>query len=62
MWLQWCVYTFTKGNITVNNKGTAAPPTNKNKKVIFKKCCPFAICICKINNTQIDNVEYIANV
>ena len=29
------------------------------KKVIFKNCAPFTNCISKINNTQIDNVEYI---
>ena len=47
-----------KGNITVNNtasEGTAA--NNTNKKVIFKNCAPFAKCISKINNTQIDDAE-----
>ena len=29
------------------------------KKVIFKNCAPFTNCISKINNTQIDNAEYI---
>ena len=29
------------------------------KKVIFKNCASFTNCICKINNTQIDNAEYI---
>ena len=29
------------------------------KKVIFKNCTPFTNCISKINNTQIDNAEYI---
>ena len=49
-----------KGNITVNNTandGVAA--NNTNKKVIFKNCSPFTNCISKINNTQIDNAEYI---
>ena len=32
---------------------------NRNKKLIFKNCAPFSNCISKINNTQIDNVEYI---
>ena len=29
------------------------------KLVIFKNCAPFTKCISKINNTQIDNAEYI---
>ena len=29
------------------------------KKVIFKNCTPFTNCIRKLNNTQIDNAEYI---
>ena len=36
-----------------------ADPNNRNKKVIFKSCAPFTNCISKINNTQIDNAEYI---
>ena len=49
-----------KGNITVNNTATdGAAANNKNKKVIFKNCAPFTNCIRKINNTQIDNAEYI---
>ena len=45
---------------TVNNTaGAAAVANNTNKKVIFKNCAPFTNCICKINNTQIDNAEYI---
>ena len=53
-------YILVKGNITVNNTaaaGTAA--NNTNKKVIFKNCAPFTKCISKINNTQIDNAQYI---
>ena len=50
-------YILVKGNITVNN--TAAAANNTNKKVIFKNCAPFTSCISKINNTQIDNAEYI---
>ena len=30
-----------------------------SKKVIFKNCTPFTNCISKINNTQIDNADYI---
>ena len=49
-----------KGNITVNNPaGAGATANNINKKVIFKSCAPFTNCISKINNTQIDNAEYI---
>ena len=53
-------YMLVKGNITVYN--TAAADTNANntnKKVIFNNCAPFINCISKINNTQIDNAEYI---
>ena len=53
-------YILFKGNISVNN--TAAEDTAANnavKKVIFKNCAPFTNCISTINNTQIDNAEYI---
>ena len=46
--------------ITVNNTaayGVAA--NNNNKNVIFRNCAPFTNCISEINNTQIDNAEYI---
>ena len=53
-------YILVKGNITVNNTaGAGAAANNANKKVIFKNCAPFIKCISKINNTQIDNAEYI---
>ena len=53
-------YILAKGNITVNNTADAgAAANNINKKVIFKNCAPFTNCISKINNTQIDNAEYI---
>ena len=53
-------YILVKGNITVNNTAAAgAAANNTNKKVIFKNCAPFTSCISKINNTQIDNAEYI---
>ena len=53
-------YILVKGNITVNNTAAAGAVTNNtNKKVIFKNCAPFTNCISKINNTQIDNAEYI---
>ena len=48
------------GNITVNNTAAeGAAANNTNKKVIFKNCAPFTNCISKINNTQIDNAQYI---
>ena len=46
-------YILVKGNMSVNN--TAA----KNKKVIFKNFAPFANCISKINNTEIDSAQFI---
>ena len=53
-------YIIVKGNITVNSTEAAdADANNTNKKVMFKNCAPFTNCISKINNTQIDNVEYI---
>ena len=56
-------YILVKGNITVNNTAAdGAAANNTNKKVIFKNCAPFTNCISKINNTQIDNAEYIDTV
>ena len=53
-------YILIKGNIAVNNTaGASAAANNINEKVIFKNCSPFTNCISKINNTQIDNAEYI---
>ena len=53
-------YILVKGSITVNDTaGAGAAANNTNKKVIFKNCAPFTNCISKINNTQIDNAEYI---
>ena len=52
-------YILVKGNVSTNNTGTAAAPQNRNKKVIYRNCAPFTNCIGKINNTQIDNAEYI---
>ena len=42
--------------ITVNNTAAAgAAANNNNRKVIFKNCAPFTICISEINNTQVDS-------
>ena len=59
LWDYSDAYILAKGNIAVNNTGTAEAPINRDKKVIFKNCAPFTNCISKINNTQIDNAEYI---
>ena len=54
------MYILVKGNITVNNTAEdGAALDNTNKKVKFKNCAPFTNCLSKINNTQIDNAEYI---
>ena len=53
-------YILVKGNITVNNTTAGgAAAKNTNKKAIFKNYASFTKCISKINNTQIDNAEYI---
>ena len=53
-------YILVKGNVSVNNTATdGAAANNTNIKVIFKNFAPFINCISKINNTQIDNAEYI---
>ena len=53
-------YILVKRNITVKNTAAeGAAANNGAKKVIFKNCAPFTNCIRKINNTQIDNAEYI---
>ena len=52
-------YILVKGNISVISTADAgAAANNKNKKVIFKNCTPFANCISEINNTQVDNAKY----
>ena len=53
-------YILVKGTITVAYFAAAgAAANNSNKKVIFKKSTSFASCISRINNTQIDGVQYI---
>ena len=53
-------YILVKGNISVNNTAAdGAAANNTDKKVISKKCAPFTNYISKINNSQIDNAEYI---
>ena len=49
--------------MTVNNAAAeGAAANNAAKKVIFKNCAPFTNCISKINNTQIENAQYIDTV
>ena len=52
-------YIPVKGTITVVNIGTSETPNNDNKKVIFKNCVLFTSCISRINNTHIDDAQYI---
>ena len=53
-------YILVKGNITVSNTATESVAANNTaKKVMFKNCAPLTNCITKINNTQIDNAQYI---
>ena len=53
-------YILVKGNTTANNTAAeGAAAYNTNKKVIFKNCALFTNCISKINNTQIDDTQYI---
>ena len=53
-----CDYSDTYILVKGNTVGAAAA-NNTNKKVIFKNCAAFTNCISKINNTQIDNAEYV---
>ena len=53
-------YILVKGNITVTNTAAeGAAANNAAKKVISENCAPFTNCISKVNNTQIDNAQYI---
>ena len=45
--------------IVPNTTTVAAAPNNRNKKVIFKNCAPFNICIREMSNTQVDDVHDI---
>ena len=53
-------YMLVKGIITVADTAAArAAANNANKKVIFKNYVSFTICIIRINNTQVDDAQYI---
>ena len=54
------IYILVKGTITVANTAAAgADLNNTNKKVIFKNYTSFNSCTSRINNTQIDDAQYI---
>ena len=64
LWSSLCYYSdayiLVKGNISLNNTAAdGAAANNTDKKVIFKNSALFTNCIRKINNTQVDNAEYI---
>ena len=52
-------YILAKETITVANTGTSPAPNNADKNVIFKNCASCTACISRINNTLINNAEYI---
>ena len=53
-------YILAKGTITVPNMAAAGTSSNdRNKKVIFKICALFTICISEINNKEIDHAKDI---
>ena len=51
-------FILVKGTMTVA-KETDAAPNNTNKMVKIKNCVLFTKCICRINNTQVDDAIYI---
>ena len=56
-------YILVKGTITILNTASAdAVANNTNKNVLFKNCEPFTSCISRINNTHIDDAQYIGAV
>ena len=53
-------YRLVKGTITVANTDVAGVAGNNgDKKVIFKNCASVTSCISRINNTEIDDAQYI---
>ena len=55
-------YILVKWIITITGTGDDAAARladERNKGVIFKNCAPFTKCICKTNNTKIDNAQDI---
>ena len=52
------VYILVSGTTTVPSTGTVANPGNR-KNMIIKNCALFTDCVSEINNTQLDNAEYM---
>ena len=53
-------YILLKGTVTVLNTTSAgAAANNANEKVIFKTCASFIKFMSRINNTQVDDANYI---
>ena len=50
-------YIIVSGTVTV--AALAAGRGNNNIQVVFENCAPFTDCISEINNTQIENANYI---
>ena len=48
-------YILSKGTISV--AALVAGGGNNDKELAFKKCALFIVCVCKINNTQVDNAK-----
>ena len=48
-----------KGTITISNTEVAGEKKQKNKKITFENCAPFAKCIDEINNTEVDYAQDI---
>ena len=60
LWDYGDAYILVKGTVTVANTAAAGEAVNNaDKMVIFKNCGPFTSCISIINNTQIDDAQYI---
>ena len=56
------LYILASGAIAITGDGdddAAERADERNEGVIFKDCAPFTNSISNINNTQIDNAEYI---
>ena len=56
------LYILASGAIAITGDGdddAAERADERNEGVIFKNCAPFTNSISNINNTQIDNAEYI---
>ena len=55
-------YILVKGTITITGAradAAARQADERDKGVAFKTCAPFTNCISKINNTLVDNTEFI---